>query len=271
MQHIPDVNAAQESLRPNKSDNTPLFSRYSRAYNITNEDLHSTLRYARLDGKSMLTVAASGDHPLFGTMYGASHIDTFDVTYNAKCIMDIKSAALDTLDYKTYCAMVMDFHNAPDVTAVNGMSKIFPDLDKIEKQYIYKMRGYGIFGMGVQCAEPEKFLPSESEYEKMRAAPHGPFNFIWSDISDLHTHLTQEYDFMHLSNIFHYMEPHDCESVLDNLMPHVAPGGMIMFYDLPFGSMITNCKNRAYAHNKKWAAEYIPGRPIIVMCRSHIR
>ena len=88
MDFVPNSNIAYNCLRKG------VFSQYSRAYVITNEDLRYSLQFMPKETNRALTVAASGDHPLFCSLYGAKYVDTFDISYNAKCVMDIKVAAL---------------------------------------------------------------------------------------------------------------------------------------------------------------------------------
>ena len=78
MDFVPDCDVANKTIRCGE------FSRYSEAYVITNEDLRESMGFMPKKCNHALTVAASGDHPLFASLYGAKHVDTFDISYNAK-------------------------------------------------------------------------------------------------------------------------------------------------------------------------------------------
>ena len=58
-----------------------------------------------------------------------------------------------------------------------------------------------------------------------------PYNFIWSDISQLWFKLPTKYDFIHLSNICDYCPPEKRKNVLLSLMSHVNVGGTILMHD----------------------------------------
>ena len=71
------------------------FAEYSPAYVINNEIAYEVLKLlSPIKGARVLTVAGSGDQPLFYSAMGASVIDTFDISYCAKVIMDIKNTAI---------------------------------------------------------------------------------------------------------------------------------------------------------------------------------
>ena len=68
---------------------------------------------------------------------------------------------------------------------------------------------------------------SADEYATLQKKLTGYFNFIWSDVADLHTHLTTEYDVINLSNIFEWA-PDLMLPTLQNLRNNVRPGGYIL-------------------------------------------
>ena len=100
------------------------FSEYSPAYVVTNESLTTSMYWMPKNCNSALTVAASGDHPFWCSLFGIKHVDTFDISYNAKCIMDIKTAALGCLDYFQYIKLLENLNKCRDVTNVPYMKNI---------------------------------------------------------------------------------------------------------------------------------------------------
>ena len=78
------------------------FGRFSPAYTVSNEHLSEAMAVLKPKGKSVLTVAASGDQAFYYKIYGASHVDTFDISYCAKIIMNVKTAAVQNLNYSRY-------------------------------------------------------------------------------------------------------------------------------------------------------------------------
>lgn len=219
----PDTDIAQQHV------NMRGFREYSPAYVATNEDLRHSMIFVPTKTKNALVVAASGDHPMFTAMHGAKHVDTFDISYNAKLIMDIKTTALPMLNHKKYCKLLSDLCDSYDATTVNNMPKIIELLPKEEQWYIDKMRGERLFCHGALI---KKGLPTAEEFDKMRDVIHKPFNFIWSDIENLHTKLHKSYDFIHLSNIFDYKSGTKAINIFKSLIDYTRPGCNICIENL---------------------------------------
>ena len=218
----PSIRAAKQELIVR--ERFTHFSPYSMAWIITNEDLRPAMKHIKKNTKNALTVAASGDHPMFTKIHGATHVDTFDISYNAKLIMDIKTNALSVLNHDDYCKFLRAIHDAYSGTSdIPNMPEIISMLPRGEQRYFYKMDKYQLFGRDHFFESYS--LPTKGEYEKMRNNIDKPFNFIWSDITELHTKLKKEYDFMHISNIFDYLETYSaCTEVLESLIPYTARG-----------------------------------------------
>ena len=198
------------------------FSSYSSAYVMTNEDLRNTLKCMPQDTDNALVVAASGDHPIYAKLYGAKNIDTFDISFNARLIMDIKTSALSLLNYEEYCKLLQNLCKTKDVMRVENMPKIVKTLKTFEQQYINEMRLEGLFNKEIRFNSMA--LPTSTEFQKMQQVVNQPFDFIWSDIQTLHTKLKRNYDFMHLSNIFDYVGTYqNCIDILDSLVPYTNP------------------------------------------------
>ena len=102
MDFTPDVCMAKRSCDGDG------FSAYSRAYINTNEKLRLSMKYMPKNCNKALVCTASGDHALFASLYGAERVDVFDVSYNAKCIIDMKVAALNCLNREEYSEFLDD-------------------------------------------------------------------------------------------------------------------------------------------------------------------
>ena len=151
------------------------FSAYSRAYIVTNEDLRLSMKYMPENCNMALTVAASGDHPLFCSLYGAKHVDTFDISYNAKCLMDIKTAAMKRLNYLEYLDLLEALYNNEDIIHVHNIDKISNELSIIERCYMRSMRGFALFGRGGWDGKGNSCLPKRQEYQKLRELVKQPY------------------------------------------------------------------------------------------------
>lgn len=245
---IPDYRRARASAYSCKA----YFSVYSNAYMITNENLRLSMSYIPHNCNDALVVAASGDHPLFCALYGAKNIDTFDITYNAKCIMDIKTAAIRKLNRTEYWKLLRDLYKNPDIMSVKNMGKLINLLSKNTFNYLWAMSMYPLFQQGLRPGIYEEYAPTVKEYKKLQQIIKQPFYFIWADIRNLSMHLTKTYDFMHFSNIFDYIEPENRERVLSPLLDYVNVGGKVLIHDqLKIGTQQA-CQEIADKYNDNW-------------------
>lgn len=201
---------------------------YAPAYVITNEVLKPDMQFMPKNCKKVLTVAASGDHPLFCKLYGAEHITTFDITYNAKIITDIKIAAIQELTCEQYWKLLKDLHKTKNPFAVPNMDKITPYLSENIKNYMYDMvaNNFSLFSSGEFTDMYESSNFDANDLKKLKKLLNSPFDFIWSDAVNLQ--LTDSYDFIHLSNISDYLTLDENARVLTNMIQHTNVGGRIL-------------------------------------------
>lgn len=201
---------------------------YSHAYVVSNEDLRHTTGLTCDFGRKVLTVAGSGEQPLFYTLHGAEKVDTFDISFCAKAIMDIKTTAIRTgMPYEQYVNMLSELQRAPSASQVAGMHEIMSQIPSDSANFVRGMDGYRIFGNGLNPETYAREMISESEYAKLQSQVNNSFKFIWSDVACLHTHLLDEYDVINLSNIFEW-SPQLIVPTLSSLRNYVRPGGYIL-------------------------------------------
>lgn len=226
MDFVPDYDLARKQVHNN------LFNTYTSAYVVTNEELRTSMGFIPKKCENALVVAASGDHPLFCSLYGAKHVDTFDVSYNAKCLMDIKVAALNCLDYLDYGQFLEELRascksSSINITNVKYMDKILQKLPKAESDYIRVLNEEPLFSRGPSPIE-SGVLPTFTEYCKMRKKIVKPYDFFLTNVYGLEKYLKKTYDFIHLSNIFDYVAEGHYEEILLPLMQHMNLGGRIL-------------------------------------------
>ena len=218
----PDIKTAKECLEKGG------FSEYSKAYIVTNEHLRLVLKYIPKQS-DILTVAASGDQPLFWLLREPKSVDTFDVSYNAKVIMDIKTAAIPRLPFGAYRNLLNGLYEEYDIKDIYEMPEIIKTLPAEEQEYIEQINGKGFIRSDMTLFFSSYLFMQKPEYKKVKERLHGPFNFIWTDITSLHTKLNKTYDFIFLSNIFDYASDKQITDVLLSLVPYVNLDGKIYF------------------------------------------
>ena len=237
MDFIPDYKKAKE-----KSSeyivNPAKFETYSRAYVVTNENLRQLPQLMPKNHENVLTMVGSGDHPLWFSLYGAKHVDTFDISYNAKIVMDIKVAALSCLNWHNYKRLLnqlyqLHWYPFAYIAEVKNMRKVLSKLPEIESNYIESLRNAKIFRVNLE-PKKSKALPTFLEYIKLRIMVKKPYNFYMTDIRNLGNFLTTSYDVIHLSNILDYVPVAEHKEIILPLLNHINPGGRIIAHNLQY-------------------------------------
>ncbi|MFQ6759779.1 MAG: hypothetical protein ACLRFM_00005 [Alphaproteobacteria bacterium] len=205
------------------------FSSYSPAYMSSNEQLQSIMQILKPVGKNVLAVTASGDAPLFFTAYGAQHVDTFDISYNARVVMDIKTYMLkNNFCFYDYVHVLRDIQTAPDVLNCVSGDVVMHAVTHDTLDYLRGMRGCRIF-MRTSKGEIACF-PDRTEFAAMKQNVRGRYNFIWSDLFDLSGRITdKKYDIIYLSNVLQFVNAtSDIVAVLNNMRAHLNTDGVIV-------------------------------------------
>ena len=204
------------------------FSKYSPAYTVTNEPLRwETFLFP--NPQRVLTVAGSGDQALFYKLAGAKHIDTFDVSYCAHVIQDIKTTAIRNIPHSAYKDLLFDLYQTAHATDIDRLFPLLLKLPTDTLDFVRQMDGCRIFSWG---ESPFGMLGSKlnrTEYKKLQSCVPYSFNFIWSDIASLHEKLTRKYDVINLSNIINYIPSSNHADIISNLSQFLNIGGCIVF------------------------------------------
>ena len=226
------------------------FSENSPAFVVTNEDLRYEMNLMPVNRERVLTVVGSGDHPLFSSLYGAKYVDTFDITINARAMMDVKTAAIIAgMRRSNYVKLLNYFCD----NQKNSMKDVC--LDNIKRKFALGRLGKNLSSETLNNIKQNKwnivcystyssidqysaFLPTKSEYQKLQEIINKPYNFIQTDIANLSAKLVgKRYDFIHLSNIFDHVDEEDkILEILNSLLSYVNVGGRILschFYKIP--------------------------------------
>lgn len=201
------------------------------AFLITNESLSESLKMYPVCLDDVLTVAASGDQAMYYAMMGAKRIDTFDQTFAAKAVMDVKTSVIHQMQRWQYVEFLNELFReqraGKNLLSVNGMGRVMSQIPKDSAEFISKLADCRIFGRGYPPLVGRGYIPKADEYAVMQEKVRGPYNFIWSDITDLHTKLTKKYDVINVSNILEWIDVKDAVPTIKNLYPFLKPNGYI--------------------------------------------
>jgi hypothetical protein len=207
------------------------FAEYSPAYVVTNEDLRWVRGAGELKDRDVLTVASSGDAPIFYKLGGARTVDSFDLSYCARVITDVKTAAIPKLSNPQYRDMLFNLYKSKYPFYIVDEYGLCPNMPIESAEFLLNTRGTPIFDNGMHPRDYAKYLPTDTEYSDMKQIIREPFNFIWSGIDKLHNELTRSYDIMNFSNIFQYIDkPSDITKIVQSLRDNLNDGGIIVLH-----------------------------------------
>ncbi len=209
------------------------FAKWSPAYVSTNEDVREVLRILEPGvNNRVLTVTGSGDQALFYKLAGAGQVDTFDITYNAKMVMDIKTSAIKNLSHEDYVSLLTKMRKVPG--SINDM----PEYEAIRYGLSQQMQDYvaGVRGLGVcRTGQSNEQILSRLEFDKLKKMLGGEYPFIWTDLYSLAEKLEGKYNQIYLSNILMYEESTDkFVKIISDLGQHLVPGGKILVNVAPW-------------------------------------
>lgn len=234
----------QTELNPRGSS----YSAYSPAFIASNEQVREIIEFLQPAGKTALAVAGSGDMPLFLTAYDAVHVDTFDISYNARVIMDIKTyMCQQQMYFCDYASVLRDLWGAYDVLKCKSSNIVCKAVSNDMLKYLDGMRGCKIFARSV--INEFRFCPTASEFDALRQKVRERYNFIWSDLFDVCGQITDKsYDIIYLSNVFQYVyNTKDIVNVLSDLRNHLNPNGMMVV-----DSLLPNLKGTSVQRMKNY-------------------
>ncbi len=216
-------------------------AQYCRAYHTTNEPITDWLPLTPVKNPRVLTVAASGDQPLMYAATGASHIDTFDITVNACAVMDFKTSALRfTANLNEYQDMVQNLIHLDGLDEIGTRQhatfmRIVDNMPLRTRSLMQNIiRTYcNQTAFSQHTARKIRFPTDDAQFSHMQTRACTPFNFIWSDLLNVHNYISGEYDIINVSNIFdHYLwyqdSPKSVFDAMNSLTPHLRHGGYMV-------------------------------------------
>lgn len=213
---------------------------YCRAYHATNEPIGKWLSLAPVKNPRVLTVAASGDQPLMYAATDASHVDTFDITVNACAVMDFKTTALRLTNNLTeYQDMTQNLIHLDELDTIGtrqfvAFMRIVDSMPlrtrNLMQNIIKTNQNHTAFS---QHTARKLHFPTNMLFESMQTNVQKPFNFIWSDLTNVHHYINGQYDIINVSNIFdHYLwymdSPKSVFDAITHLTPYLRTGGYLL-------------------------------------------
>ena len=204
------------------------FSQYSNTYTVSNEDIVTETKLCSPQDARVLTVAASGDQPMFYAIAGASHIDTFDISFMSRVIMDFKTTALQTMTWSKYCQQLTSMPNLTAASQQKKFAQVVERMPATTRDVMTNLVQHRPMVFSYSLHIEKRDLPTRGEYALMQKTITQPFNFIWTDLASLHTCIDSQYDIINLSNIADHITPANLARDIQNLIPYLTPNGRIL-------------------------------------------
>ena len=187
---------------------------FSHIYPFTNENLYAYYKNIDFKNKEVLSVVGSGDHILNAFLDGAKSVDAFDINPLAKHYVELKIAAIKTLDLKDY---LLFFYPSKSDQYMN-IRKMFSLRDSLKVDDVvfwsYCYSKLNSLSDLFNCDMPKlkdtiranEYLHNETNYYKLRnILKEKEIKYYDLNIFDLKD-LNQIYDIILFSNIAAYLD-----------------------------------------------------------------
>lgn len=189
------------------------YSWNSPVFLFSNENIQPYLaNLTDMTDKKVLTVAAAGDHAFEALLAGAKHVDTFDINYLQKHIMELKSKIIKHLPYGEFMKFFFDKNHFFDRSIIKPIWKTFSRELRIFllMYYHHHQRNSRLFRYnGAQHNEyiPDmiSYISDELAFKELKQIMPDKISFKETNVLELSTKFDTEYDVILMSNIFEYL------------------------------------------------------------------
>lgn len=178
---------------------------------FTNENIAGYLQQMNsVNGKKVLTVASSGDHAFECMLNGAQHIDTFDVNYLQKHIVELKSKMIKYLPYFDFMRFFFDKQNFFNREIIKPIWHTFSPGLKIFLNKYYRSGDSSMFRYRKSQSpyynvDRITYIRDPAAYEHLGRIMPNNINFKRTDLTNITKQFEATYDTILLSNISEYM------------------------------------------------------------------
>ena len=225
------------------------FGPYCKFYNMTTENIYGFLKNYDLNGKSILTVAGSGDQRLNAYLLGARNVTVFDSNPLTLLNMRLKDAAIKNLkfsDFKGFYGIEEDKLNEYAQLDVRLFNKIKDDLDEFTFDFFQFIISndelldvddvYFNFQNDYKVLKKANYYFNAKRYIELRKKiKNKGINFMYCDVTELPDTLEdRKFDMILLSNISDYIHCiydinylEHFRYLIDKLKNNLNPDGII--------------------------------------------
>lgn len=272
-----EINQALNFLKFNPFFFADKFSKYSSIYPSSNENIRIVEQKLNIRDKTILTIAGSGDLIFDMFLQDAKKIYSFDINSLAKHYIELKRAALVTLDYHEFINFFFKQEYCKNTFSEKTYQKIREKLEINSKLFwdalFSKYKGYHIRNSKLFSSfeEPISFLkqsisylqPKNYEILQEKLITENSFNqkhsFLNIPLSGIHHLDFEPLDIIYLSNVADYIEENYAKPYLLNykkvieqrLSPLLTDDGIIIVAYMFFANTINKKHIPIINHNKE--------------------
>ena len=177
---------------------------------FSNENVAGYLDNFDLSGKTVLTVGASGDHAFECYARGAKHVDTFDINYRQKPIIELKNHMIKNIPYEDFLEFFFTKDRFFDIQIIKPIMPLFSPSLRMFMDLYYSMGNAGrkMFAyngqLDITAHYDNTYYSYEEKYNLLAKKLPRCISFKHLDITGLTANFTRKYDFIILSNIFDF-------------------------------------------------------------------
>ena len=187
-----------------------VMARFDSIYPFTTENIAGYMNDLDLTGKRIITVTGSADHILNAILKGATDITTFDINPLTEKYMDLKISAIKKLSYNEFLNIFL-FDNGKnlDYNIITSLDMSLESKNFWVKQLETENKLLHSSLFNTKYYNPtsklwQNIYLKEDNYNLLKTKLNNVnINFICTSLKDLE--LTQDYDYMFLSNISDYL------------------------------------------------------------------
>ncbi len=203
---------------------------------FSNENVAGYLDNFDINGKTVLTVGASGDHAFECFARGAKHVDTFDINYRQKPIIELKNHMIKNIPYEQFLDFFFCKESFFDIKIIEPiMSQFSLSLHMfLDLYYSMGKSGKKLFAydgnLDFMAHYDNKFYSNEERYCLLGNKLPKNISFSHMDITGISTTFERKYDLIMLSNIFDFQH----SDITDSYQ------ALECFYDGTLGALAQN-------------------------------
>ena len=186
-----------------------VMARFDSIYPFTTENIAGYMNDLDLTGKRIITVTGSADHILNAILKGATDITTFDINPLTEKYMDLKISAIKKLSYNEFLNIFLFDDVNIDYNIITSLDMSLESKNFWIKQLETQNKLLHSSLFNTKYYNPtsklwQNIYLKEDNYNLLKTKLNNVnINFICASLKDLE--LTQNYDYMFLSNISDYL------------------------------------------------------------------